>query len=98
MDNYIKKNISEIIAIFLLIQPFLDLLTGICIHTLRINITVGIITRIIFLLFIVYIVLFVFKKKNVLIPYLIIGLYFIFYIIGTFLYKDSNYLFEIQNY
>ena len=97
MDNYIKKNISEIIAIFLLIQPFLDLLTGICIHTLRINITVGIITRIIFLLFIVYIVLFVFKKKNVLIPYLIIGLYFIFYIIGTFLYKDSNYLFEIQN-
>ncbi len=97
MSNFIKKNINIIIAIFLLLQPFLDLITGICIHTLKINFTLGIIVRVIFLLFICIIVLFVFKKKNILIPYIIIGSYFIFYNIGTMIYKDSNYFFEIQN-
>ena len=64
MSNFIKKNINIIIAIFLLLQPFLDLITGICIHTLKINFTLGIIVRVLFLLFICIIVLFVFKKKN----------------------------------
>ena len=97
MSNFIKKNINIIIAIFLLLQPFLDLITGICIHTLKINFTLGIIVRVLFLLFICIIVLYVFKKKNILIPYIIIGSYFIFYNIGTMIYKDSNYFFEIQN-
>ncbi len=97
MNEYIKKNISKIISVFLLIQPFIDLITGVCIHTFNLNLTFGIIIRILFLIFICYIVIFTFKKKNILIPYLIIGLYFIFYIIGTLLYKDSSYFFEIQN-
>ena len=97
MEKFIKKNINIIVAVFLILQPFLDLITGICIHTLKINFTLGIIVRVLFLLFICFIVLFVFKKKKIIIPYLIIGLYFIFYIIGTIIYKDSNYIFEIQN-
>lgn len=97
MDKFIKNNINKIVAVFLILQPFLDVITGICIHTLKINFTIGIIVRVLFLLFITFIVLFIFKKKKIIIPYLIIGLYFIFYIIGTILYKDSNYIFEIQN-
>ena len=97
MDKFIKNNINKIVAVFLILQPFLDVITGICIHTLKINFTIGIIVRVLFLLFISFIVLFVFKKKKIIVPYLIIGLYFIFYIIGTIIYKDSNYIFEIQN-
>ncbi|MBR5370105.1 MAG: O-antigen ligase family protein, partial [Bacilli bacterium] len=42
--------------------------------------------------------IFIFKKKKLIIPYLIIGLYFILYILGIILYKDNNNLFfEIQN-
>ena len=97
MGNYIKKNISNIISIFLLISPILDLLTGICIHTLKINLTIGIIVRFLFLIFIALVVIFIFKKKKIIIPYLIIGLYFILYILGMIIYKNGVGLFsEIQ--
>ena len=97
MNKFITKNINKIITIFLLLGPILDLLTGICLHYFKINFTIGIIIRVLFLLFICMITLFTFKKKNILIPYLIIGLYFIFYIVGVFLYKDNGRFFEIQN-
>ena len=97
MNKFITKNINKIITIFLLLGPILDLLTGICLHYFKINFTIGIIIRVLFLLFICIITLFTFKKKNILIPYLIIGLYFIFYIVGVFLYKDNGRFFEIQN-
>ena len=97
MKDYIKKNISNIISIFILLSPILDLLTGICIHTLKINLTIGIIVRVLFLLFICIVVIFIFKKKKILIPYLIIGLYFILYILGVLIYKNGVGLFsEIQ--
>ena len=97
MNDYIKKNINKIIGIFLILQPFLDLLTGICIHRFKMNITIGIVVRIIFLLFICFIVIFIFKKKKLLIPYLIIGIYFCFYVLGQYLYKNPVQLTEIQN-
>ena len=97
MSNFIKKNINTIIAIFILIQPILDLLTGLCLHVLEINLTIGIIVRVLFLLFIMIITIFIFKKKKIIIPYLIIGLYFIFYIIGIIVYKEGNVFNEIQS-
>ena len=97
MNDFIKKNISIIIAIFVLLGPILDLITGLCLHTLGINLTLGIIVRVLFLVFICIITLFTFKKKNVLIPYLIIGLYFILYTIGKLVFKDTNLFTEIQN-
>ena len=97
MDKYISKNINKIITIFLLLGPILDLLTGVCLHYFKINFTIGIIVRVLFLLFIMIITIFIFKKKKILIPYFIIGLYYIFYIIGTLLYKDKDIFFEIQN-
>ena len=97
MNDFIKKNISIIIAIFVLLGPILDLITGLCLHSLGINLTLGIIVRVLFLVFICIITLFTFKKKNVLIPYLIIGLYFILYTIGMLVFEDTNLYTEIQN-
>ena len=94
MKNYLKNNISLLISIFILLGPILDLLTGICLHTLNINLTIGIIVRVIFLLFIISTTVFIFKKKKLIIPYLIIGLYFILYIIGMILYKNNNNLLQ----
>ena len=97
MEKAIKKNISIIISIFLLIQPILDLLTGLCLNVLHINLTIGIIVRILFMLFIVYISLFIYKKKKLLIPYIIIGVYCILYLLGIIIFKDKVGLFyELQ--
>ncbi len=96
MSQINKKNINIIIALFILIQPFIDLLTGICLHIFEMNFTIGIIIRILFLLFICFVTIVTFKKRNILIPYLIIGIYFIFYILGIVFYKDINFFQEFQ--
>ena len=96
MEKWFEKNINMIIALFILLQPILDLLTGVCVNTLHWNITLGIVIRVIFLAFICFVVLFVFKKKKLLIPYFIIGLYCILYVVGMVIYKDSRLLPEIQ--
>lgn len=97
MKEKIKNNISNIIAIFILLQPFLDLLTGICVNTLKIDITIGVVIRMLFLGVICLIALFVYKKKKLLIPYSIIFIYFVLFIIGMIIYKDSSLLPEIKN-
>lgn len=63
MNKYLKNNILLLLKIFLYLQPVIDLITGIMIHYLNINITIGMIIRFIFLLFIIYFYLFV-KKNN----------------------------------
>lgn len=96
MTKSIKENFNKILSIFMLIQPVIDLVTGILIHN-KINLTIGIIIRALFLLFIVYICLFTYKKKKLLIPYLIIFIYSLLYIIGILVFKDNASLFkEIQ--
>ena len=97
MNDYLKRNINKMVAVFLLMQPILDLLTGICVNTLKVNLTIGIFVRMIFLLLIVYVVLFVFHKKKFLIPYLLLGLYFFFYAVVVFFFHPSGFLFEIKN-
>ena len=63
MKETIKNNFSKYISIFLLLSPIIDLLIGITRHISSLNITVGVI-KLLFLVFIVYVYLFVFKKKN----------------------------------
>lgn len=96
MHSFIKKNISLIVAIFILLQPLLDLLTGICLHYLNLNFTIGIIIRILFLVFICLVTIFIFKKKKLIIPYFLIGLYSIFYLTGILIYNDGGLFQEIQ--
>lgn len=97
MYKLIEKHINLILSIFILLQPVLDLITGICVHIFDINITIGILVRILFLMFTVYITVFVYKKKRALLYYGIIFGYFILYVLGLFLFKDGCNIFsEIQ--
>ena len=96
MNNFIKKNINSIIAIFILMGPVIDLITGISLHIFKMNLTIGIILRVIFMLFIMYTTLFVYKKKKALIPYLIIGIYMVLYTVGIIIYKDYGLFRELQ--
>lgn len=94
MEKNWQKNINLLLGIFLLLGPILDALTGMNVHYLQFNVTIGILVRILFLVSIMIIVLFVFKKKKVIIPYLIIGLYILLYIIGMVCFKGRLGLFE----
>ena len=96
MNNYIKKNLSTIISIFILCLPIIDLITGLCLHILNINFTFGIIIKVLFLLFIMFITTHIYKKK-VLLPYLVILIYFILYILGFILFKNTSLLPNIQS-
>ena len=91
----IRKNINIYLASFLLFQPFLDLITGLNIHLLNSSLTVGIVLKVLFMLSLVYITLFVYKKKKTLIPYLLIGLYCAFFLLGKIIYP-TNIMKEIQ--
>lgn len=90
MNKVIKNNLSKIISIFILIQPILDLITGICLHEFSINLTIGIIIRMLFLLFIMYTTIFIYKKKLSLIYYLIVTVYSIIYLINILVFKGNN--------
>ena len=63
MNDFLKKYIEKILIIFLFLQPVIDLFTSISLNLLHINLSIGIIVRILFLLFLIYFYLFV--KKSI---------------------------------
>lgn len=97
MNSFIKKNINNIISSFILLQPILDLITGLCLHVLNINFTIGIIIKLLFAVSLMGISIFTYKNKKVLIPYLLLIIYACFYLTGMIIYKDSSLFIEIQN-
>ena len=98
MKKFIEKNINIIISLFVILGPVIDLLTGLSTNKTNLSLSLGIIFRTIFLLFIVIVSIFIFKKKKLIIPYLIIGLYFVFFLIGNILYKDNVLINEIHGF
>ena len=97
MNAWIKKNFNTLLIIFILLQPILDLITGFGIHIWNMNVTLGIIARMIFLLIILYSVMFVYKKKQNWLYYGILIVYGLLYVLGIILFKDGVGLFsEIQ--
>ena len=97
MNAWIKKNFNTLLIIFILLQPILDLITGFGIHIWKMDITIGIIIRMIFLLVILYSVMFVYKKKQNWLYYGILIVYGLLYVLGVILFKDEVGLFsEIQ--
>lgn len=93
MSKVVKNNLNKIISIFILIQPILDLITGICLHVFNFNLTLGIIIRMLFLCFIAFCTVFIYKKKISLIYYLVFFIYSIFYIITL---GNNNLFGEVQ--
>ena len=98
MKKFIEKNINIIISLFVILGPVIDLLTGLSTNKTNLCLSLGIIFRTIFLLFIVIVSIFIFKKKKLIIPYLIIGLYFVFFLIENILYKDNVLINEIHGF
>lgn len=96
MHKFIKQNLNLILVLFILLQPVLDLITGICVNLLNLNITLGIIIRILFLIFLMYTTIFIYKKKLSFYSYLALGIYSILYLIGIIIYKDGVVFFELQ--
>ena len=95
MNKFIKENFNKILSVFILMQPILDLITGICVHA-NLNITIGIIIRMIFLTLIMYTTTFIYKKKLSILTYLAFFAYSILYLIGIVIYKDGVLFQELQ--
>lgn len=96
MNKFIKEKFDKIISVFILLQPLLDLLTGLCINLLSIHITVGIIIRMLFLAFVIYTTVVVYKKKSSLAVYLSLLAYSILYLVGIVFYKNGGLFTELQ--
>ncbi len=100
INNSIAKHYQLIFIIFLFIQPLLDIITSICINVLNLELTLGIIIRIIFLGYVIYSGLFIYKTnlKRKLIYLILIIIFTLIYTINILTLKDTSVLFyEIQN-
>lgn len=99
MDRTMQEKWSRYLTIFLILQPLFDFLTGIGLHVFQINVTFGMLVRMLFLLFIMFTTVFVYKKKKLFFLYLGIFLYFILYLIGIVSGQGTAFLFsEIQGF
>ena len=96
MHNFIKNNFNKILIIFILLQPILDLITGLSVHALDLNITIGIVIRMLFLLFLMFTTTFIYKKKLSLYTYIAVTVYSLLYLIGIIIYKDGVVFYELQ--
>lgn len=100
INNFLEKNIEKILIIFLYLQPFLDIITAISIKKFDINLTIGSIVRLLFLVFCFIYLVFInkeHKKKNIFFL-IIIGSYFIIYTGINFYYKDlTSTIYEVKN-
>ena len=101
MKKYLINNISLILKIFLFIQPIIDLTTSVMLNYFNINITIGMIIRFIFLLFIVIFYLFI-KKNSSNYKKIYLSIIFIFsiiYLLLILINKGNIILFsELTNY
>ena len=91
INKYLLKNIEKIFIIFLFLQPLIDVFTAISIKYFHNQFTIGIIFRVIFLIFMLYYIIFLNKntyKKRSLIYIGIIFIYFILYSLNIIFTKD----------
>lgn len=97
MEKIFKNKLTLILNIFILLHPIIDLITGMCLHLWNINLTLGNVIRILFLAFIMFISVFIYKNKKSFLYYFIVGIYSILYIGTIVIFKDNVGLFgEIQ--
>ena len=97
MKEFIKRNLSIYISIMILLNPIIDLFTGINRHLLNVDLSIGIIIRILFLISIVLISVFVYDKKKLLLPYLILLIFSILFVVDIYIFNRSLLFESIQS-
>ena len=97
MKDFIKRNLSIYISIMILLNPIIDLFTGINRHILNIDLSIGIIIRILFLISIVLISVFIYDKKKLLLPYLVLLIFSILFVIDIYIFNRSVLFESIQS-
>ena len=97
MKDFIKRNLSIYISIMILLNPIIDLFTGINRHLLNVDLSIGIIIRILFLISIVLISVFIYDKKKLLLPYLILLIFSILFVVDIYIFNRSILFESIQS-
>ena len=97
MKDFIKRNLSIYISIMILLNPIIDVFTGINRHLLNVNLSIGIIIRILFLISIVLISVFIYDKKKLLFPYLIMLIFSILFVVDIYIFNRSILFESIQS-
>jgi len=101
MNEFIKKNISKIIILFLFLSPIFDLITSIQTNLFNFSFNFIIIIKLFFMGLFIYYLTFISKtkyKKISLIYLFLIFIYFILYFFMVIYYKEtSSLVYEIQN-
>ena len=97
-NKFIDDNVNKIIIFFMIIQPILDAITGINLNFFNITFPFAPIIRLSFMLFCMYYVIFINRKKNDLKKLVILLLYMLIFVISTLLVKGRYVLiYEITN-
>ena len=98
LNNLIEKNIKKILSIFFILQPILDVIAALSLNYLKVEITLSSITRLLFLLFCIYYILFMSNKKENKKYMILLLTYFFCFTITVLLKKDTHALFyELKN-
>lgn len=89
MNNLLKKkifskiNFENILILYIILQPIIDIITSLCVRNISENLTLGIFIRTIFMIYIMIYTIIKTDKKNkwkILLYYLLIGIYCITFI------------------
>lgn len=97
VNNFIERHITTFFAIFLFVQPILDILTGIMLYHYNVTFTFSSIIRMMFLLFSIYYLVFINKHNEGKLLTIIIA-YSILFMLGNILFKNNyNIILELKN-
>jgi len=99
MRNYIDSNLDKIIRIFLILQPVIDCLTAFSMNFLKLDVTFGVIVRILFLFLLTCYNFFNNKtSKKSKLYFIMLGIYFVLFVSNIFIVKDmSSIFYEFKN-
>lgn len=99
LNQFIDEKINKILIVFLLISPFLDLVTSLFLNVFRLEFNLILIVKGLFLVFLLYYYFVINKKKDKwgLISLVLIFIYLLFNFIFLIISKSEIILYELKN-
>ncbi len=100
INNYLKNNSLKILTVYMFMQPFIDMITGVSLTKLNNSFVIGLALRLLFMIYTVYYTIFLTnqKKKYYIIYYSLILLYIIAFSINILYLKGFNpFSYELKN-